>query len=114
MPSWEASTLTPPNIVASRITITVNTRRALRHSVGLNAMTLSLIASIPVRAAQPELKARIKIRPPAPAPPTVSRSGPWTSLSTWFCWAAASPVISPWASLTRPTTTRVSTAAMNT
>ena len=59
MPVWWARALMPPNIVASSSTITVSTLRALRHSTGRKAATLSLIASMPVRAAQPELNARI-------------------------------------------------------
>ena len=38
--------------------------RALRHSTGWKAATLSLIAAMPVKAAQPELKARINRRGP--------------------------------------------------
>ena len=49
----------PPNIRASITTITSSTRRAFFHSTGRKAVTLSLMASMPVRAAQPELKARI-------------------------------------------------------
>ena len=108
VPSCWASTLIPPNITARSSTITVSTRRAFFHSVGLNAITESLIASMPVRAAQPELKARISstalmaVRPPC------------CSTMRRFCSAAAMGAMSPWASLSRPTPTTVSTAAINT
>ena len=98
----------PPNIVASSSTITLSTRRALRHSIGLKAITESLMASMPVRAAQPELKARIN------STALMAERLPCSSAMRRFCSAEAMAPMSPWASFTRPATTRVSTAPMNT
>ena len=107
-PSSVARALMPLNINASRITITVSTRRALRHSTGLNAITLSLIALIPVRAAQPELKARI-----SSTGPNAASEAPCSLLSRRFCSASGTAVSDPWLHLISPATTRVNTAPMN-
>ena len=48
----------PENVTARITIIQVSVVRAFFHSGGLNAGTPSEIASTPVRAAQPELKAR--------------------------------------------------------
>ena len=99
----------PPNIVANSSAITVSTRRAFFHSVGRKAITESLIASIPVRAAQPELKARI-----SNTPPTAISAPPCSWAITRFCSTAGMEGNAPAQTFTPPATSRVNTAAMNT
>ena len=97
----------PLNISASISTITVSTRRALRHSTGRKAATLSLIASIPVRAAQPELNARISSRGVRAA-----RSPPWAASSCPCCTAALSGSSWPVSVRSPPATNSVTTMAI--
>ena len=94
----------PRNITASKITMVANTRRALRHSTGRKAITLSLIASMPVRAAQPELKARIISTGP------MAMAVPWewlaaASESNDCCCSAASAGRDPWSNWISPVPT---------
>jgi hypothetical protein len=56
-PTARAAKVMPPNISASRVTITVSVVRAFFHSGGWKAGTPSLIASTPVSAVHPEAKA---------------------------------------------------------
>ena len=55
---------TPSNIPPSRKAMVVKVVRALRHSTGLKALTLLLIASTPVSEAQPDENALSTSRTP--------------------------------------------------
>ena len=57
-PDVRASTVIPPNIVTARMPMAASVRAALRDFGGRNDGTPLLIASTPVRAVQPEEKAR--------------------------------------------------------
>ena len=66
----------PAKVTARIAIITVRVARAFFHSGGLKAGTPSEIASTPVSAAQPELKARRTTkRVSAPAPASAFASG---------------------------------------
>lgn len=102
----------PLNINASTTTITVRTRRALRHSVGWKASTESLMASMPVRAAQPELNALIS-RTGVRAAPSSMGGIPCSRAISRFVSAASSTGRSPWARRNSLPMTRANTTTMN-
>ena len=97
----------PVNITANIDTITASTRRALRHSTGLKAATLSLMASIPVSAAHPELKARS-----SSMGPNTTRPLPWASSRSFCCSARGVVGSSPKPVFTAPATRSSITMAM--
>ena len=57
-PSWPARKLMPRKIVPKKAPIMISTAPAGRHSGGLNAGTPFETASVPVKATDPDAKAR--------------------------------------------------------